>query len=186
MTPPWNAAWCGRAMLLWLSANVAVNAAEIGEYQIKAVFLHNFASFISWPTAMQEGVHKAFQFCILGDNPFAKDLDTIVMRANKDHGLQRQVRYLEQAQDMETCHILYVAASEAPRQHVIINYAANYPLLTISSIEGFARQGGMIEFYTKANKVRFFINLPVLRRAGLRADANLLRLADVIGEAPAP
>jgi hypothetical protein len=177
---------CGPTIFLYLSLISWVQGENVTEYQIKAVFLFNFISFIVWPnTSDTPPAEIEFNVCVLGTNPFTSDLDSLTTRIKAEKGMHSKIYYLTELSDIKHCHILYLSASEQHRQQEFIEHAAAYPLLTISSIEGFARNGGMIEFYTKANKVRFIINLPILRQAQLKIDANLLRVADVIAE-PAP
>jgi hypothetical protein len=51
--------------------------------------------------------------------------------------------------------------------------------LTVGEAEGFAISGGVINFYTQNNKLRFEINPDAAERAGLRISSQLLRLSRV-------
>ena len=53
-------------------------------------------------------------------------------------------------------------------------------VLTVSEIDGFAQQGGIINFISERNKVRFEINPDAARRLGLNISSELLKLAKVV------
>ena len=46
--------------------------------------------------------------------------------------------------------------------------------------EGFALRGGMIQFITEQNRIRFRINLKTARAAHLQISSRLLELAEVV------
>src|SRR5580692_3792840 len=48
------------------------------EYQIKAVFLFNFAQFVQWPETNFSGADAPFCIGVLGDDPFDAFLDETV------------------------------------------------------------------------------------------------------------
>jgi hypothetical protein len=54
-------------------------------------------------------------------------------------------------------------------------------ILTVGETEMFTRQGGIINFITVDNKVRYEINLDAARRADLDISSKLLRLAKIVG-----
>ena len=42
----------------------------IDEYQVKAVFLFNFAKFVEWPATAFKSANEPIRICLLGQNPF--------------------------------------------------------------------------------------------------------------------
>jgi len=52
--------------------------------------------------------------------------------------------------------------------------------MTVGEVEDFARDGGVINFVLRENKVRFEINVSAAERAGLKISSKLLKLADII------
>ncbi|TAK03147.1 MAG: YfiR family protein [Candidatus Manganitrophaceae bacterium] len=55
------------------------------------------------------------------------------------------------------------------------------PVLTVSDIGQFAKEGGMVQLLTEQNRVRFAINVAVIERAGLKPSSQLLKLAQIVG-----
>ena len=53
-------------------------------------------------------------------------------------------------------------------------------VLTVGEIEGFARRGGMINFYLEGNRVRFEINPAAAQRGRLKISSQLLGLGKII------
>lgn len=161
------------SVFLLMCCSALAEGLELEEYTLKATFLNNFLNFITWPKQPEP-----FNVCVVGENPFADHLDLLARENNKLPGRPPVfIKYSESVQGLEDCHIIYISASEERRQRAIIDYLQAYSVLTVSSLPGFARRGGHIEFITVHNRVRFYINYTAIKERGLKADANLLRVA---------
>ena len=68
----------------------------------------------------------------------------------------------------------------------LLRLLSNLGLLLVSDIDGFAEAGGSIGLVTEEGRVRFEINQASLLRDGLRASAQLLRLARSVYGVRAP
>jgi hypothetical protein len=147
---------------------------EPREYQIKAVFLFNFAQFVEWPQAAFADARSPFVVAILGDDPFGTALEETV-RGERLNGRSLAVIRSSRIEDIVGCHILFISRSEAGRLEEILSALKGRSILTVSDIEGFSRQGGMIQFVTENNKVRLRINNDAARSAGLTISSKLLR-----------
>jgi hypothetical protein len=157
------------------------------EYQVKAVYLFNFGKFVEWPVnaIKQEG----FTICVLGRDPFGAVLDaTIAGEAidNKKFAAKR----IESAHDAMDCQILFISSSESGHARDILTTLQNSAILTVSDMPDFTNNGGMIQFVTIENKVRFEVNLAASEKAGLTLSSQLLKVATEIkrsgGEAVKP
>jgi len=155
-------------------------AAAPRESQVKAVYLNGYSKFITWPDSIFASADAPFHICVFGENFFDSALDLTV----KDEKINQhpvQARYISSQEQISSCQILYISESEKIRLSAILETANAYPILTVSDIENFVQQGGMIQFYLRGNKVRFFIDPVSLRQNGLEPNANLLRISDVVG-----
>jgi len=79
------------------------------EYQVKAVFLFNFANFVDWPAKSFPAAATPFVIGILGDNPFGTYLDDVVRGekiANHPVELRRYDREDEIAADSYALNLL--------------------------------------------------------------------------------
>jgi hypothetical protein len=152
------------------------------EYQLKAVFLEGFTKFVAWPDNTFAKPNTLLRICVLGEHPFGNALDIAVANTNKRKrkGRHREVQYLNGIKHVAGCHVLYVSRSDRYRRAAVLDYVLPYPLLTVSDMEGFVINGGMIQLYTRRNKVRFFIDPQTIRDTGLEPHGNLLRIADIV------
>src|SRR5437660_10108297 len=90
------------------------------EYQLKAVFIYNFAEFIEWPTAAFSDAKAPFVVGVIGDNPFDAYLEeTVKSKFMNEHPFA--VRHIRVLADARKCHILFVADSERKRLPEILN-----------------------------------------------------------------
>jgi len=170
----------GLGVICWLgyfSNALAQHTAR--EYQIKAVFLYNFANFVSWPpTHLRD--REDYKMCVLGNDPFGIILDaTINNQQAGDRKLTVRRYRLSQLKQTQTCHILFISRSEQDALEDIFRFTNQFPILTVSDIESFTFKCGMIEFFKVKKKIRISVNLPALKQLGLKADANLLKLAHI-------
>lgn len=149
------------------------------EGQIKAVFLFNFARFVQWPEGAFAAVDSPFHICILGTDPFGRDLDEVVAGESVD-GHPMAVRRLGSADEARDCHIAYVDAADADNFQDALAAVQDRPTLLVSDLERAAEQGAVIQFHRDGSRVRLRINLAAARSAGLTISSKLLRPATVI------
>jgi hypothetical protein len=156
--------------------SVGVQARASNEYQVKAAFLYNFAKFIDWPGEAFAGPSAPLIIGVVGDDPFGGALDQAI-NGKSIGGRPLAVRRLKWGQDLRSCHILYISSSEQKRLPQIIQSLRGASVLTVSDMERFNQQGGIINFILEANRVRFEINSRAADQARLRISSKLLALA---------
>ncbi len=171
------------AVLLAYASGGAAGAQEPGkgkadgyrEYLVKAAFLYNFAKFTQWPLAAYKDASAPLRVCVLGRDPFGTALDSI---AGKRIGGRRvatvRVTRLDQAR---LCQVLYISASEPERLGAILARLERAPILTVTDLPGYDPAGGIINFQTVANKIRFKIDTSHAALTGLNFSSKLLSLA---------
>lgn len=153
------------------------------EPRLKAAYVFNFAKFTHWP-ASADGFNP-LTLCLLGRSPVAEALEQDAARVRIG---QRplQVSYVRLPGDLSACDLLYVSELDMSRARRLLGALAEWPILTISDIQGYAQEGGMIELRVVDSRLRFEIDLAAVRAAGLRLEPNLLKLAtQVHGVRPA-
>jgi len=149
------------------------------EYRLKAGFLFNFVQFVDWPPSATQDSQPSLLIGILGDDPFGTFLDEIV-RGERLGARSIQVRRYRRIADIEECNILFISRSENERVAEILSAVKNRPVLTVSDGDGFASQGGIIQFFTDKNRIRIRINLDAAEAANLTISSKLLRVAEVV------
>jgi hypothetical protein len=152
---------------------------EAREFQVKAVFLFNFAQFVEWPPEAFPGATEPFVIGILGDDPFGSYLDEAV-RGEKVNNRSLSIVRFSRAEDIKTCHILYISQSEAGRLDQILSALRGRSILTVSDVAQFNHLGGMIRFVTENNKVRLRIDNEAAKSAGLKISSKLLRPSQLV------
>jgi YfiR/HmsC-like len=151
----------------------------LGEYQLKAAFLFNFAKFIEWPAASFAAPQSPFVICIMGTDPFGRTMDDALQ--GKTVG-DRPVT-VERSKDLAEarhCQMIFVSSSEKHRVADILEGLRGAKVLVVGETDGFAAAGGTIQFTLEENRVRFLINTDAASRAGLNVSSKLLSLARVV------
>ncbi|MFY9743788.1 MAG: YfiR family protein [Candidatus Sulfotelmatobacter sp.] len=167
--------------LLFLSALAAAPLAaqqKPTEAQVKAAYLYNFGKFVTWQNDAGANVNS-LNICVLGKDPFGGILDATVAGESID-GKQIVIKRLTKIQDGPDCRILFVGSSEEKRLRSILAVAQASAMLTVSSIPTFLQQGGVIEFVTQEDRIRFAVNLNAAQQSHLVLSSQLLKVASQV------
>jgi hypothetical protein len=160
-------------------AQTSAPATAVPEYQVKAVFLFNFAQFVEWPASAFSDSGGPLVIGVLGEDPFGPYLDETV-RGETAHGHPIEVRRFRRPDEIAGCHIAFVSRGEIDRLGEILAALKDRSVLTVSDAEDFATRGGMIRFLTDQNRIRLQINLEAARAADLTLSSKLLRPAQIV------
>ena len=172
--------WGWMVILLLVAGSLKLSAqtAAPAEYQIKAVFLFNFARFVDWPAKAFPDADSPFVMGVLGDDPFGSYLDETV-RGEKVNGHPLTVQRYRRVSEVKACQVLFVSRSEADHVDQILASLRGRSTLTVGDTDDFAAHGGMIRLATEKNKVRMHISLDPVKAANLAISSKLLRVAEV-------
>lgn len=146
------------------------------ESEVRAVYLYNFARYITWPAESFPNARTPVRICVMGSDPFGDALDRAVA-GETVHGRPLEAVRIGPQGALGGCHMLYAAATEDRRVAAALASARGRPLLTVGEHDRFLDRGGMIRFRRIDNRVRFDINLKAVERNGLRISARLLGVA---------
>jgi hypothetical protein len=149
------------------------------EYDLKAALLFKIGKFIRWPDGIFAGGN--LQLCIVGRDDFGNSADGLA--GKRLQGQAMTIVRMKPKESMSGCHIVFISRSEQEHVGAILSALARQPALTVSDIEGFAAQGGVVGFATRDKKINFEINAAAGKRAGLEISAQLLQLATLVGDA---
>ena len=154
------------------------------EYRVKAAFIFHFAQLVDWPADLPVDTENSLFLCTLGEDPFHGVLEATVGGKIIGNRVLR-IRHLAQAQDLQSCQILFIDKGQSRRIPALLAALHHAPVLTVGETAGFAAAGGMIGFLLQENKLRFEINLAAAESARLKIGSRLLLLAQtVIQESP--
>jgi hypothetical protein len=155
----------------------------------KALFIEQFTRLVEWP---RDSLPPAgpFVVCALGNSDTADELAAVASSVRfKQRPCQlRRPRIGE----LGGCHVLYLAASAAPRLAQALASVADRPVLTVSDTPGFAERGVQFNLFEEARSapqpglyVGFELNVEAVRRSVLVFDPQLLSAGRrVEGESP--
>jgi hypothetical protein len=160
-------------------STLSAQHSALPEYQIKAVFLYNFAQFVEWPSEAYENARSPFIIGVLGDDPFGSYLDETVS-GEKVNNHPMMVKRFKNIEDVKDCHILFISYPNKENFKEIFPALKNKNVLTVSDSHGFIKEGGMIKFLNENSKIKIGINLEAAKAANLVISSKLLRLAEIV------
>lgn len=149
------------------------------EYQVKAAFLFNFSQFVEWPATALPETKTPLVIGVLGENPFGAYLQEIVS-GEEVNGHPLVVQQYKNAEEIKTCHILFINLAEKDKPEQVIASFKGRSILTVGDGNNFIKQGGIIRFITRNNKIQFQINPESAKDAGLMISSKLLKLAEIV------
>ena len=157
-----------------LSANLLAQTPRASdEYEVKAAFLYNFAIYTEWPTVPPE----AFDFCVLGRDPFDSHLNKISRKSVQGKAIR--IRYLKPLDDLAGCHLLFAPVQEKELYFRIAPLIKQQAILTVTDAPQLDEKWPMmmITLVPKGELYTFDIDLTTAKAAGLTLSSKLLRLA---------
>ena len=150
----------------------------VPEYVVKSAMLYHFAKFTKWPKGVFTNADAPFRICVLGQDPFGSDLDSLVN--HQIRGRDIVTTRLRSVQHAKECHLLFIAKSEEKRLQSILKALAERSILTIADMDRFAHLGGIIHLKIANETIRFEINIAFAQQVGLTFSSDMLMLADII------
>jgi hypothetical protein len=153
--------------------------AEMGEYQVKSLFLYNIAQFIQWPEDTFKDANSPIIFCILEPNPFDDVLER-TMDKRMIGGRTAVVRPIPDLKQAFGCQILFVGSSQSKHPRALLEDLRMTGLLIVGEVAGFAKDGGVVNFKLKGGSVRLEINVAAAERERLHISSKLLSLAEIV------
>lgn len=154
---------------------------DIAEYQVKALFLYNFANFVEWPETAFNGGSEDLKLCLYGNVPFGIFLDEVngTLIGSRVLTIKRASSLVE---IKNGCQILFVGDDKKvilPKFWAEIKYLY---VLSIGEEKDFAKKGGIINIMRTTDQVQFEVNISNALENGLFISSDLLSLARKIRE----
>src|SRR5688572_22080180 len=124
-------------LIVLLTTAICLHAQTLtmNEYRVKAAFLSNFAQFVEWSPEAFANISEPINLCVLGRNPFGSALHDAV-RGKVVTMRTLAVREIRDAQQVGSCHILFVSASEQERSGNLLTELNGRHLLTVGETDG--------------------------------------------------
>jgi hypothetical protein len=145
------------------------------EANIKAVFLYNFAKYVTWPQfSVPERRPAEVRICVTASDGFFELLKTAVKGEDID-GKPLVAVALDGLDEARACQILYVGDAQGAEARDWLAAVHNAQVLTVG--DGTLTDDTVITFVRDDNRIRFDINRAAASRYGLNVSSKLLRLA---------
>ena len=175
-----------RSRRRWLSMAVAASmiaapsmaapAQEANEQLLKVAFIYNFAKFTTWPAESFSDPAAPIDLCVIGKQEFGTAFDSV--QGKSVGGRTVNVKYLNTLKAQDKCHVVFIARSEQSRVPRIVKANQTIQALTVSDVDGFVEEGGMIRLVREPDdRISFEINPKTAEEAGLKLSSRLLNLA---------
>lgn len=166
------------AAAVCLSAGSHLRAQTVAvpiEANVKAVFLFNFAKYVTWPPAnLGERSPAEVRVCVTANDAFFALLKSAVQGEDID-GKPLLPIALEGLDEAKTCQILYVGDSRSADAKAWFDAVKGSQVLTVA--DGPLNDDTVIAFARDDNRIRFDINRAAATKRSLNVSAKLLRLA---------
>jgi hypothetical protein len=140
---------------------------------IRSAMVYNFCKFVEWPT---DG--HSLVLGVLGDVDEAPDFSSIVGKSVR--GSEIVVLRLGSLDEMQGCDLVFITRGQAPILADALQFSRSRSILTISEIDDFCVQGGIIQLVERRGKLRFFVNRKAADRASLSLSSQLLKMAKIV------
>ena len=167
----------GLACGLWLAPQRA--SATRDDYGAEASFLVNFARLVVWPLAARPAPGAPMVIGVVGDT----DAQQAIAQGVGDESVEShhiEVRRVEKPEQVAGTHILFVADARGADVEALIQAARGHASLSVGESDGFAARGGIVNFFSEGDKLRFEINLAAARATGLQISSRMLGLARLV------
>jgi len=167
--------WFAAVALAVCTSAFAQTPPSLVEANIKAVFLFNFAKYVTWPSVgMGERSPSGIRICATTNDSFFTLLKAAVEGENVD-GKPLEPVALEGLDEARTCQILFVGDANSADARAWLTAVKGRQVLTVG--EGPLNDDTVIAFIKDDNRIRFDINRAAAGRHNLNISSKLLRLA---------
>lgn len=146
-------------------------AEPVPEYQMKAAYLYNLATFTTWPA--QSGT--SVRLCVLGQDRFGGALEKLTR--NAPTGVRITLTYLSGLQDVRACQIMFIDGSERDNASNILKQLEGLPILTVTDSPELFRTGVIVGLFLENRRLSFDVNYHLAQSASLSMSSKLLRVA---------
>jgi hypothetical protein len=150
--------------------------AHPSEYQLKTVFLLDFAQSVEWPASAFAGPASPFVIGVVGTDPFGPQLDALV-RDKAIHTRSVVIERYRNIDELQHCNILFIGQTQPQELARILAALRGRSVLTVSDADEAEQSGVMIQLFTQSHRIRLRIDLAAAQAGKLVISSRLLRLA---------
>lgn len=148
----------------------------IKEYVVKSFMLVRLTTYMEWPEEKGAG---DVVITVLGGNPFGRLLEEQAKKVKyKDRDFA--IRYADEISDIGPTHVLFINEKFRNQWSEIQDAVKDKHILTVSEYDGFANNGGIINFFIAADgTVNMEVNLKAAEGQQIKIGSQVLQLKKV-------
>ena len=162
--------------LMIFVSNTYAQDAEVAKY--KAMFTLNFIRYIGWPDEAKQG---DFVIGVLKENQVLSNLQA--QTVGKKFGFQNiVVKEFKNIEDVVDCQILFFSNNQnySKNAAIVIDKLKGKNSLIITESEGAIKDGSMINFVVRDEKLKFELSAANAEKFGLKFSSSLTSLSNAI------
>ena len=164
-----------------LSATPALaDQMQLDATKVKAGLVYNLLKYTRWQKSSPVMIDKKLTVCLYGGDPFNGALDPLQGRTAQQ--LAIDIIETEDPNAITDCSLVIIHRSEADSVPTLLKTLDRKSILTISDIDDFTHEGGMVAFTRDENRVALVLNVPAIQAAGLIVEDRLIKLAKKEGQ----
>jgi hypothetical protein len=137
--------------------------------------------FTDWPGEKVKDPNAPMVIFLVGKYPKCKTFDEIQQKEPEKESVQVRIfdsyEAIGDPNILKTCHVLFICSSEKENVGKLLALVRDSSVLTVGEFDGFLEMGGIINFLSDQEKIRFEISIPSAETAGFKLRSKLLRLA---------
>lgn len=165
--------------LLLLIAGIGGNAVWASDTTVRLAFLLNFSRFAELPERGSIAAGGSMVFCLApGDREMALEFSSLEKQAVQ--GRPVKTLQISRIGEVAHCQVLFLPVDFPGTVGSWLQAAEQVGALTVSDRTDFIDEGGMIGLFPAAGRYRFDVNLGAAKRADLRLNPGLLKLARTV------
>jgi hypothetical protein len=147
-------------------------AQKFTKHEIKAAYVYNFIRFVTWSVEK-----KTITIGIIGNNEFTEVVKSKLTNQNIGNIPLKVIQFSE-PQDYTICDVIYITKDNEINNNTILKQIKNKSILSISEVDDFCLNGGIINFIEGDNGNYFFeINQKRALEEKIQISSKLLKLA---------
>lgn len=140
-------------------------------HQLQAELIYNFIDHVVWLS----DVPTVKNLCVINDNPvipylkfLAKDNRKIIITRKYENDY------------LDDCNILFVNEFYQGYSKRLLMRVRSKPILTFGNLKDFAKNGGIVQFTLRNDRVEFLFNIKEMESSGFEINKNIVSISSVI------
>ncbi len=167
------------AFLLIAAIPTQTDAQDFEIHQVKAVYLYNFASFVSWPRSAFRDPNAPLVYCVIDETDTSLALKQ-VLAGEKINGRPLEMHLISPNKSVSACHILYIDKVQKSNLSQILLSVDSTGILVVTDFDVEKPTQVAIRLLEKRDRINPVIDVGVARSQSLAVSSKLLRIATVV------